>query len=280
MYDDKKILILCIIGICIIASMMTWVIIDIVIDNKHKKTVLEKSDKIKSLIKLNESIYFEDNIKPIYLYHFTCNSKRQLDRLSIDEYFITLIDSGERFYHNIIKTISYNTKTYDDYIKRACCIESNATEQFCQSIGFSLKKFQKYEERIFVNEVLRKPQVDVSIICKATYTSPQGINHYIKEKTYNYKDLQKFFELTLSLKAKKQTSQYQIKLERAKMTNSLRYDILKRDNFRCQICGFSAKDGVKLHVDHIIPVSKGGKTTPSNLRTLCDRCNIGKSNKV
>ena len=36
---------------------------------------------------------------------------------------------------------------------------------------------------------------------------------------------------------------------------------------------------VKLHVDHIKPVSKGGKTELSNLRTLCERCNLGKSDK-
>lgn len=67
--------------------------------------------------------------------------------------------------------------------------------------------------------------------------------------------------------------------QRRLMTDSLRYDIMRRDGFRCQLCGMTAKDGVKLHVDHVIPVSKGGKTEPSNLRTLCERCNLGKSNK-
>ena len=59
----------------------------------------------------------------------------------------------------------------------------------------------------------------------------------------------------------------------------MRYNVLKRDNFRCQICGRSAQDGVTLEVDHIIPISKGGKTEYSNLRTLCKDCNRGKSNK-
>ena len=63
------------------------------------------------------------------------------------------------------------------------------------------------------------------------------------------------------------------------MSASLRYDVMKRDNFRCTICGRSADDGVTLHVDHIKPVSKGGKTEMSNLRTLCDYCNLGKSDK-
>ena len=46
----------------------------------------------------------------------------------------------------------------------------------------------------------------------------------------------------------------------------MRYDVLERDDFKCQKCGISAKDGAKLHVDHIIPVSKGGITT---LNQLC-----------
>lgn len=70
-----------------------------------------------------------------------------------------------------------------------------------------------------------------------------------------------------------------IRQERSKLSASLRYDVLKRDNFRCTICGRSAADGVTLHVDHIKPVSKGGKTEMSNLRTLCDYCNLGKSDK-
>lgn len=69
--------------------------------------------------------------------------------------------------------------------------------------------------------------------------------------------------------------------ERSKLTAGLRYDIFRRDNFRCQICGRSAQDeGVILHVDHIIPISKGGKTEWDNLQTLCQDCNLGKSNKI
>lgn len=68
--------------------------------------------------------------------------------------------------------------------------------------------------------------------------------------------------------------------QRRLMTDALRYEILSRDGFRCQICGATAQDGYKLHVDHIIPVSKGGRTEPDNLRTLCERCNMGKGDKI
>ena len=47
----------------------------------------------------------------------------------------------------------------------------------------------------------------------------------------------------------------------------------------CQICGKYMPDGVGLHIDHIVPVSKGGKTVPSNLQVLCSKCNGSKSNR-
>ena len=60
----------------------------------------------------------------------------------------------------------------------------------------------------------------------------------------------------------------------------LRFQVLKRDNFSCCKCGASpAKDpAVTLHIDHIIPWSKGGQTILENLQTLCSECNLGKSN--
>ena len=47
---------------------------------------------------------------------------------------------------------------------------------------------------------------------------------------------------------------------------SLRYNILKRDNFQCVSCGASPAfdPGTQLHIDHIIPWSKGGETEESS----------------
>lgn len=62
----------------------------------------------------------------------------------------------------------------------------------------------------------------------------------------------------------------------------LRYTVLSRDRFKCLICGESPATSIdcRLHVDHIYPFSKGGKTEISNLRTLCEKCNLGKSAKI
>jgi 5-methylcytosine-specific restriction endonuclease McrA len=60
----------------------------------------------------------------------------------------------------------------------------------------------------------------------------------------------------------------------------LRHLVMKRDNFRCVQCGATPAlhPGTTLHVDHITPYSKGGTNTLTNLQTLCQPCNIGKSN--
>jgi 5-methylcytosine-specific restriction endonuclease McrA len=62
------------------------------------------------------------------------------------------------------------------------------------------------------------------------------------------------------------------------VSSGMRFKILTRDNFKCVLCGASpATDPrVVLHVDHIVPRSKGGLPEPSNLRTLCAECNLGR----
>lgn len=70
------------------------------------------------------------------------------------------------------------------------------------------------------------------------------------------------------------------KVQRNTMTNDLRNAIKKRDNYTCCICGNSIykEPNLLLEVDHIVPISKGGKTEADNLQTLCWRCNREKSN--
>lgn len=57
----------------------------------------------------------------------------------------------------------------------------------------------------------------------------------------------------------------------------LRFEIFKRDGFRCRYCGREAGEGVELRVDHVDPKSNGGSNEPSNLVTACHECNAGKS---
>ena len=54
--------------------------------------------------------------------------------------------------------------------------------------------------------------------------------------------------------------------------------ILEKDNYKCVVCGKGKKDGVELHIDHIIPKDRGGKATIENGQTLCSQHNFLKKN--
>ena len=62
---------------------------------------------------------------------------------------------------------------------------------------------------------------------------------------------------------------------------ALRKKIFERDDYTCVYCGKSLwKNGIKLEVDHIIPISKGGTDDIDNLTTSCRKCNREKSGKL
>ena len=63
-----------------------------------------------------------------------------------------------------------------------------------------------------------------------------------------------------------------------KVPLSLRFQVLQRDRFACTACGNSPANDprCRLHADHVVPWSRGGRTELANLRTLCAACNIGR----
>ena len=62
------------------------------------------------------------------------------------------------------------------------------------------------------------------------------------------------------------------------ISGTIRYEILKRAKFRCELCGISAEQKA-LEVDHIIPRNHGGTDDQSNLQTLCYSCNAMKRDR-
>jgi len=68
-------------------------------------------------------------------------------------------------------------------------------------------------------------------------------------------------------------------MAREALSKKTRFDVFKRDAFCCQYCGATPPNAV-LEVDHIQPVSKGGKNAIDNLVTACFDCNRGKSDRL
>lgn len=116
------------------------------------------------------------------------------------------------------------------------------------------------------------------------YIQRNYVRHSYKVSEYqgqffcDYKCLQEREQQLRSINHECTLSRYYSQNQRSLMTKDLRRKIMIRDNYTCQICGKYMPDEVGLQIDHIIPISRGGKTIPSNLQVLCSRCNGRKSN--
>lgn len=67
--------------------------------------------------------------------------------------------------------------------------------------------------------------------------------------------------------------------KRKSLSKKTRFEVFKRDSFKCQYCGACAPEAI-LVVDHIDPLSKDGADDMMNYITACQPCNAGKSDRV
>ncbi len=261
-----------------ILLIFVYLIICSILSARRRRIVQDTSILLKKLFDINRQYTFDWSVQRAYTYRISLNSKPKYDRYEL----IDLLD--ENILHNdelsqaVTKIVS-NRSIYESYSKEVEKLKSEVTPEEIKELHISYSKYVKIEQKLFSEEQLR-PILDCEITCIASYTSPQRRNHYSKSTKYSILDASKRAKMIEKCTEEKNSEEMRRKRARSKMTDKMRYSILKRDGFRCQICGRTANDGVKLHVDHIMPVSKGGETEPNNLRTLCEACNLGKSDEI
>ena len=262
-------------GLIILSIPIIFLIIKHIIYNKKKKIVLEHSNLIKTIKYINSNYEFKDINKILHKVLYKAKSKKQLDDITYNTILLKYVEDNIDNLRIDIENIIYNIALYDEYndeIKSLC--ENMKTTEY-NNLKISEEDFKKIEDKI-IKKLLLDYTFELNCLIKIYYVTPKKKNKYVRKEMIHLDYLIGIYDKWVEINNYKQTKEY----ERSKMSNSLRYDILKRDNFRCQICGATQDDGVKLHVDYIIPVAKGGKTESSNLRTLCEKCNRGKSAKI
>ena len=240
----------------------------------RRKKIEKNSSRLKELKRINSGYRFHMDVVREIPFERSLPNKRAYDTFDMEDLLIQVISEDKGRFQTIIDSLSDNNDLYIEYKKRVEAISKNNIGSDAKKAGVDYKAFVKYENWL-LNANMIKPPLDITIKCLKYYISPQGKNRYHQIKEYHFSELKECYKRADRISVGRANVQH----ERAMMTDQLRYDIMKRDGFRCQLCGRSQADGVKLHVDHIKPVSKGGKTVPSNLRTLCEQCNLGKKDK-
>lgn len=241
---------------------------------KHQNDVILKcSSKIQKLIQINKSYNFKDIKTKQYNIVEREFSRKSLVRVTASSIIKYHIENNIDYFRNDIENAIYNINLLEDYNKE---IESLTSYESDNTSKYSIKKYKKIEKRVFDSLVHKKEDFQLSLNLKVYYSSNRGNVNESKYGHFSFEQLVNFYNEWQNGNKYEETK----KQERKIMNDDIRYNVLKRDNYTCRICGATSKDGAKLHVDHIIPISEGGKTVMSNLQTLCDRCNIGKSNKT
>lgn len=253
-------------------------LIIIYLKEKREKIVQETSVMLKKLLELNSKYDFDWSIQQQYKFKISLQTKAKFDRYDLNTLFEDVILNNSELLQ-MAKIIENNRTMYKDYFQKSNCIKSEMTQEQAKLLHVSFKQYVQIEQKLF-NKQQIIPVLDCDIVCIALYSSPKGQNHYSKTATYKIDEVPQCYMMLQQKIANQDSEKMRRKRARAQMSDKLRYSILKRDGFRCKICGRTADDGVKLHVDHIVPVSKGGETVPSNLRTLCEDCNWGKGDEI
>lgn len=263
----------------IIIIIIIWAVILIsFISEKRRKNVQETSVMLRKLLELNSHYKFDESVQRQYQYTIRLQSKAKFDRYDLNMLFDDAVLHNDELMR-AVEAVEKNRIMYVLYSSKIKKLKSEMTHEKAKSLHISYRKYVEIERELFYEQQI-KPILECNVVCIAAYSSPQGRNNYSKKAIYKIDEVTQRYKILQSQIAVQNSEEMRRKRARSQMTDKLRYAILKRDGFRCKLCGRTADDGVKLHVDHITPVSKGGETVPSNLRTLCEACNLGKGDEI
>jgi hypothetical protein len=231
--------------------------------------VIEASSYIKELKNLNKETKPKFHILNDMKLRYSYDRKNQLDNITTKRFL------EEDMYNRLQMYVNLNTM----YLHNVNVLKTYETSFKTLQERYKVTRNTLKTYIIFIHANYLKLQLltHQKVIVKLTYTSPQGRNHYERNEMYPFHLLNDMILKITEIKEIEETETFKRKAERSKMSSRLRFLIFQRDHYTCRICGKSKYDKVKLHVDHIIPIAKGGKTEESNLQTLCEVCNLGKS---
>lgn len=249
------------------------------VNERYNNFVLRKSTALKKLKEVNSEFSFCRDIANFDAKHIYDNEKFY-KTVSCEDYLIYSLQFIMAKVEQAIRLTKSNEELYHKYIDKVKNI--GALGIFDGSLeGFKRKKLENIEKEIFKKTIL-KPQTVFNIRISLGCSTIDGRVYDMKRACFSSKEI---VMLIRKLNNKYNGFYYDrdiwdaiCRVERAKVTNKMRFAIYKRDGYRCRMCGRS-DDYTFLEIDHIKPIAKGGKTTFDNLQTLCSRCNKWKGDK-
>lgn len=252
-------------------------------NRKYVDFVNEHSLAIRAIKELNSKYQFSPFYPLIYKnrYDTTVN----FEKVSCKDYLIYQFHLDTLGVRRIIKSRNNNISKEIDY-KGKVDLAKDKLGNFDVSIeDLNEEKLRNIESIVF-NDLIEKANTDFYVEVHLYLT--RGRIHRVVDEKKELFDLNEIIDVLKSIDSSKVIDGRRFysrevwksieRVERAKVSNELRQEIFERDGYTCVNCGSTEKES--LEIDHIKPISKGGKTEPDNLQTLCHDCNIRKGNDI
>lgn len=246
---------------------------------KYDDFILKYSVCLKQLNEINAQYNFYPyvNINQSHIY----DNEKLYETVSCRDYLIYQLQYIRQTVFSQINKISANRKQYSEYLAKVNAITQLG--QFEVSVGkLNTDKLLQKEKEFIKKRTLPTPITQFVLIVTLYCSTINGRVYDEKNAMFNAKDIYSLIK-RLDNKSGDFYNDREIwdalcRVERAKVSNKMRFSIYARDGYRCCKCGISNRYA-PLEIDHIIPISKGGKSTYDNLQTLCHKCNVEKGDK-
>lgn len=259
------------------ALILIILVVYISTQKKYEKYAREHSKAILSLLSINNKYTF--NVIPPCTLSYHYDNEVYYQMISTWDYLVYQLVYIKKNVLDGIKKAAENATRYNSYQKEIASIYMFGAYNDERKFLFP-KWLLKIEKKIF-NKLVYYPVTSFNIWVTLYLTNLKGVPRDKKHDCF-YSDhitdiIQKLDQKHGDFYLNNDIWKAICRVERGKVSNKIRFAIYERDGYRCRKCGRSTDD---LEIDHIFPISKGGKTTFDNLQTLCHRCNTIKSNNI
>lgn len=252
-------------------------------NRKYVDFVNEHSLAIRAIKELNSKYQFS-SIYPL-IYKYCYDTTRNFENVSCKDYLIYQFHLDTLGVRRIIKSRNNNISKEIDYKSKVDLVKDKLGNFDVSIEDLNEEKLRNIESIVF-NDLIEKVNTDFYAEVHL-YLTRGRIHRVFDEKKESF-DLNEIIDVLKSIDSSKLIDGRRFysrevwksieRVERAKVSKELRQEIFERDGYTCVNCGSTEKES--LEIDHIMPISKGGKTEPSNLQTLCRNCNIRKGNDI
>lgn len=252
-------------------------------NRKYVDFVNEHSLAIRAIKELNSKYKFS-SIYPL-IYKNCYDTTRNFEDVSCKDYLIYKFHLDTLGVRRIIKSRNNNISKEIDYKSKVDLVKDKLGNFDVSIEDLNEEKLRNIESIVF-NDLIEK--VNTDFYAEVHLYLTRGRIHRVVDEKKELFDLNEIIDVLKSIDSSKVIDGRRFysgevwksieRVERAKVSKELRQEIFERDGYTCVNCGSTEKES--LEIDHIMPISKGGKTEPSNLQTLCRNCNIRKGNDI